>query len=138
MIGGPVTLTPCQVVGQVAASRIRTRAAVCGKPKPTRQVARTATRSEVKNTDLSDVTSASRRTTVVIRPADIPQIVPTGASGLVSRGTPKMTLLVGWDGSAPSRGFPEPVASFRLASTKAVVGLATKLVISAPTFPASI
>src|SRR3712207_3707959 len=32
----PATLTPCQVVGQLAATRMRTSAAVCGKPKPTR------------------------------------------------------------------------------------------------------
>src|SRR5687768_15720992 len=113
---------------------MRTRAAVCGKPKPTRQVALTATRSEVKNTDRSVVTSASRRTTVVTRPADMPQIVPTGASGEVSSGTPKITRRVGWDGSAPSNGLPEPVASLRLARTSAVAGLATKLVSSAPTF----
>jgi hypothetical protein len=37
---------------------MRTRAAVWGKPKPTRQVARTATRSLVKNTDRSAFTSA--------------------------------------------------------------------------------
>src|SRR5688500_5108214 len=74
----PVASTPCQVVGQLAASRLRTRTAECGKPKPTRQVARTATRSLVKNTERSAFTSASRRTTVVTLPADIPQMVPTG------------------------------------------------------------
>ncbi|MCW2904677.1 MAG: hypothetical protein JWO67_6942 [Streptosporangiaceae bacterium] len=47
----PMTLTPRQVVDQLAASRMRRRAAGCGKPNPIRQVARTATRSEGKKTE---------------------------------------------------------------------------------------
>ncbi len=95
----PVTLTPGQVVGQVAASRMRTSAAAWGKPKPTRQVARTATRSLVKNTDRSALTSASRRTAVTTRSAGSPHTVPTGASGEVSSGTPKIIRRCRWSGS---------------------------------------
>ncbi len=49
--------------------------AECGKPKPARQVAQTATRSLVRKTERSAFTSASHRTAGTTRLAISPETV---------------------------------------------------------------
>ena len=62
-----VWLTPVVGAAAQALSVSRTTLAGWGKPKPMRATARTATRSLVKKTEASEVTSTSSRTMVSSR-----------------------------------------------------------------------
>lgn len=78
-----------------------------------RRMARIATRSEVKNTDLSLSTSACSRITMCAYGCEMPHtaLAVVVTYGDVSSGMPRICRRPGCVGSGPSSGLFEPVAS---------------------------
>ena len=108
----------------------------CTRPKPTRMVALTATRSLVKNTLRSASTFVSSRSTSHTRLESSAQSVFAATDGLTYSGTPKICRDVAAVASWPSSGALLPVADFTFDNANAVAGFVTNEVMVAPTVSA--